>query len=38
MGHRYPNLDDLSFIALGNVPHPGQLTWIKSRWQKSTAV
>jgi|SRR5579863_7090423 len=33
-GHRYPNLDDLSVIAIGNLPHPGQLNWIKSRCQK----
>ena len=33
-GHCYPNLNDLSVIAIGNLPYPGQLNWIKSRWQK----
>jgi hypothetical protein len=30
--HRYPDLDALSFIALGNLPHYGQLQWIKSHY------
>jgi hypothetical protein len=34
MSHRYPNLYDLSVIAMGNLPYPDQLYWIKSRWQK----
>ncbi len=33
-GHRYPNVNDLSVIAIGNLPRPGQLNWIKSRCQK----
>src|SRR5476651_1247905 len=32
--YRYPDLDALSFIAIGNLPHPGQLNWIKSNYPK----
>ncbi|WP_295668133.1 hypothetical protein [uncultured Mucilaginibacter sp.] len=32
--HRYSDLDTLSFIALGNLPHYGQLQWIKSHYPK----
>ena len=32
--HRYPDLDTLSFIALGNLPHYGQLQWIKAHYPK----
>lgn len=30
----YPNLQSLSFIAIGNLPHPGQLNWIKTHFPK----
>lgn len=32
--HRYPRMDTLSFIAIGNLPHEGQLQWIRSGWLK----
>ena len=32
--HRYPNLDALTFIAIGNLPHPAQLKWIASNYPK----
>jgi len=32
--YRYPDLDALSFIAIGNLPHPGQLNWIKANYPK----
>ncbi|MBD1395180.1 hypothetical protein [Mucilaginibacter glaciei] len=32
--HRYPRIDTLSFIAIGNLPHEGQLQWIRSGWLK----
>lgn len=32
--HRYPDFESLSFIAVGNLPHPGQLNWIRSNYPK----
>ena len=32
--HRYPDLDALTFIAIGNLPHPPQLKWIASHYPK----
>jgi len=32
--HRYPLLSGISFIAIGNLPHPGQLEWIRLNCQK----
>ena len=32
--HRYRDLDGLSFIAIGNLAHPGQLSWIKANYPK----
>jgi hypothetical protein len=33
--HRYRDLDALSFIAVGNLPHPRQLNWIRSNYLQS---
>jgi len=32
--HRYRDMDALSFIAIGNLPHPGQLDWIRANYPK----
>lgn len=32
--HRYPDLDHLSFIAIGNLPNYAQLNWIRSHYPK----
>ena len=32
--HRYPDLDALTFIAIGNLPHQEQLKWITSHYPK----
>ena len=32
--HRYPDLNALTFIAIGNLPHPAQLKWIISHYPK----
>ena len=32
--HRYPYLDHLSFIAIGNLPNYAQLSWIRSNYPK----
>ena len=32
--HRFPDLDALTFIAIGNLPHPEQLKWIASHYPK----
>ena len=32
--YRYPDLNSLSFIAVGNLPQPGQLNWIRANYQK----
>ena len=33
--HRYPDLNALSLIAIGNLPQPAQLQWIKKQYPKS---
>jgi hypothetical protein len=32
--HRYPLLSSITLIALGNLPHPGQLAWLRTNCQK----
>jgi hypothetical protein len=32
--HQYPDLAKLTLLSLGNLPHPAQLKWIRTRWQK----
>jgi hypothetical protein len=33
--HHYPTLENLSVIALGNLPHTTQLNYISAGWQKN---
>jgi len=32
--HRYPVLNSITCIAIGNLPHDGQLRWIRSQFPK----
>jgi hypothetical protein len=32
--HRYSRIDTLAFVAVGNLPHDGQLQWMRSAWLK----
>jgi len=32
--HRYADLDTLTFMAIGNLPHPGQMNWIRTNYAK----
>jgi len=32
--HRYPLLKGITCVAIGNLPHDGQLNWIRSHFQK----